>query len=203
MTGRVRARLVLILAMLATVVACGVQSDGAPRPLATQDVPFDLLAPATSVAETQTGEGIGRAVWFVDNNGLLARGQRPLDTPVTVEAILAALLQGVTDAEANNGLRSNIPAGTTLLGVRGPADGLVTVNFSGEFLTVSRELQRLALAQVVFTSTGLPNVDRVLFEFDGEPAEVPGRGDAVTSAPLTRADFAQFDPTATTTTIQP
>ena len=196
-------RVALVLGSLANVVACGVQNDNQPRPLTAQDVPFDLLAPATSVTETQSGEGIGRAVWFVDNDGLLARGQRPLETPVTVQAILSALLQGVTDAEANNGLRSNIPSGTKLLRVQGPADGLVTVNFSGEFLTVSRELQRLALAQVVFTATGLPNVDRVLFEFDGKPAEVPGRGDAVTSAPLTRADFAQFDPTATTTTVEP
>jgi hypothetical protein len=196
-------RALLLAALLAGVVACGVQDDGAPRQLTAKDVPFDLLAPATSVAEAQAGEGVGRAVWFVDNNGLLARGERPLEAPVTVQAILSALLLGVTDAEANNGLRSNITSGTKLLGVEGPADGLVTVNFSGEFLTVSRELQRLALAQVVFTATGLPNVDRVLFEFDGRPVEVPGRGDAVTSSPLTRADFAQFDPTATTTTIRP
>jgi hypothetical protein len=56
----------------------------------------------------------------------------------------------------------------------------------------------------VFTATGLPNVDRLLFKFDGVgPAEVPGAGDELTSAPLTRADFAQFDPMATTTTIIP
>jgi spore germination protein GerM len=142
-------------------------------------------------------------VWFVDNNGLLATSRRPLVSPITPESILDELLKGVTDAEANNGLRSNITSGTKLRSVKGPENGLVTVNLSGEFLTVSRELQRLALAQVVFTVTGLPNVDRVLFEFDGKPVEVPGRGRELTKNPLTRADFAQFDPTATTTTIRP
>lgn len=197
-------RLLSALLVLLVCTSCGVQDDANPRALAPEDVPFDLLAPATSVADPETGEGPSRAVWFVDNEGLLSRGDRPLEPPVTVEAILTALLEGVSDAEAANGLRSNITSGTRLLGVEGPVNGLVTVDLSGEILTVSRELQRLAIAQVVFTATGLPNVDRVLFEFDGVgPAEVPGAGDELTSAPLTRSDFAQFDPSATTTTNAP
>jgi hypothetical protein len=200
MTRWIRVACLVVLTALAG--ACGVQEDDAPQPLAAQDVPFDLLAPATSVAEA-SGEGVGRAVWLVDNDGFLARGQRPLEPPVSVADILNALLDGVTDAEADSGLRSNISSGTKLLGVEGPENGLVTVNLSGEFLRVSRELQRLALAQVVFTATGLPNVDRVLFEFDGKPTQVPGRGDELTADPLTRADFSQFDPTATTTTVRP
>ena len=195
--------IVTVLALLATA-ACGVQDDSGPRALAPEDVPFDLLAPATSVADPETAEGPSRAVWFVDNNGLLARGDRRLEPPVTVEDIVSALLDGVTAAEQNNGLRSNIASDTQLLDVEGPVDGLVTIDLSGEILTVSRELQRLAIAQVVFTATGLPNVDRVLFKFDGHgPAEVPGRGNELTSDPLTRNDFVQFDPTATTTTIVP
>jgi spore germination protein GerM len=195
-----RPALVLFLLLVA---ACGVQDDRSPRVLPEEDVPFDLLAPATSVAGNDTGDGVGSTVWFVDNAGLLARARRNISPPVTVDAVLEALLDGVTDPEANNGLRSNITSGTELLSVRGPDDGLVTVNLSGDFLTVSRELQRLALAQVVFTVTGLPDVDRVLFQFDGEPAEVPGAGEELTSAPLRRADFAQFDPSATTTTVRP
>lgn len=197
-----RIRLVSLL-LVASVAACGVQDDGSPRELQAQDVPFDLLAPATSVAESPSQTGVDSTIWFVDNAGLLARARRSLEPPVTVEEIIGALLDGVTDAEANNGLRTNIAPGTELLEVTGPDDGLVTVDLSGDFLNVSRELQRLALAQVVFTTTGLPNVDRVLFQFDGEPAEVPGAGDELTSEPLTRTDFVQFDPTAPSTTIVP
>lgn len=192
-----------VLVLLATAAGCGIQDDANPRALAPEDVPFDLLADGAEVVDPDVGEGPTRAVWFVNNEGLLARGERPLEPPVTVDAILTALLAGVSEAEAANGLRTNIAPGTRLLGVEGPTDGLVTVDFSGEILTVSRELQRLALAQVVFTATGLPNVDRILFEFDGEAAQVPGAGDELTSAPLTRPDFVQFDPTAVTTTIVP
>jgi spore germination protein GerM len=193
----------LVLALL-VLAACGVQDDGSPRALAPEDVPFDLLQPATSVANPENAEGQPRAVWFVDNDGLLARGERRLEAPVTVEDIVSALLDGVTAAEQANGLRSNIAPGTRLLEVDGPTDGLVTIDLSGEILTVSRELQRLAIAQVVFTATGLPNVDRVLFKFDGTgPAEVPGAGNELTSEPLRRRDFDQFDPTVTTTTIVP
>jgi spore germination protein GerM len=194
---------VVVAAVVLVAAACGVQDDSHPRQIAAEDVPFDLLAPATSVANPDTGEGPARVVWFVDNNGLLARAERSLEPPVTVEAVLTALLAGVSDAEAANGLRTNLAPGTRLLDVEGPTDGLVTVDLSGEILTVSRELQRLAIAQVVFTATGLNNVDRVLLAFDGKQAEVPGAGDELTSAPLRRSDFAQFDPTATTTTVAP
>lgn len=196
-------RIALVLSLL-LVAACGVQDDSGPRALAPEDVPFGLLEPATSVANPDNEDGPSRAVWFVDNDGMLARGERRLEPPVTVEDIVGALLEGVSDAEAANGLRSNIASGTRLLGVEGPTQGLVTIDLSGEILTVSRELQRLAIAQVVFTATGLPNVDRVLFKFDGVgPAEVPGAGNELTSEPLRRRDFDQFDPTATTTTIVP
>lgn len=196
-------RAAIALALL-LVAACGVQDDSGPRALAPEDVPFGLLDPATSVANPENAEGTTRAVWFVDNDGQLARGDRRIEPPVTVEDIVRALLDGVSDAEAANGLRSNIASGTQLLGVDGPTAGLVTIDLSGEILTVSRELQRLAIAQVVFTATGLPNVDRVLFEFDGiGPAEVPGAGDELTSEPLRRRDFSQFDPRTTTTTNVP
>jgi spore germination protein GerM len=193
----------LALVVVVTVAGCGVQDDGSPRQLRAEDVPFDLLAPASSTTSTPETSGIDSTIWFVDNDGMLSRARRTIDPPIDVEEVLDALLDGVTEAEANNGLRSNIPPGTELRGVTGPDDGLVTVDLSSDFLNVSRELQRLALAQVVFTTTGLPNVDRVLFQFDGERAEVPGAGDELTSEPLTRAAFAQFDPTAPTTTIQP
>jgi spore germination protein GerM len=196
-------RLIGVVALVGVLGACGVQGDDHPRKVASQDVPFDLLASGTQSAPAQADQGVGRTLWFVDNSGFLARGQRQLAMPVTPSDILTALLQGVTDAEANNGLRSNIPSGTKLLGVDGPSEDLVTVNLSGEILTVSREQQRLALAQVVYTVTGLPNVDRVLFEFDGKPTQVPGRGDELTADPLTRDDFIQFDASATTTTVSP
>jgi hypothetical protein len=199
---RARAFIVAVLTV-ALLAGCGVQSEDSPRKVASDNVPFDLLAPATSLGPTPNDEGVGRSVWFVDNDGLLARGERALESPTTPTAILTALLEGVTDAEASNGLRSSITSGTTLLDVDGPVDGKVTVNLSGEVLTVSREEQRLALAQVVFTVTGLPNVDRVLFQFDGKPTKVPGRNDELTAEPLTRADFSQFDPTATTSTVVP
>jgi spore germination protein GerM len=198
------ALVVTLVAVTALVLAaCGVQDDRSPRELAAEDVPFDLLAPSTSVAASLPQSGVDTTIWFVDNDGQLSLARRSLPPPVEVGAVLEALLEGVTEAEANNGLRSNITSDTELRDVTGPDDGLVTVDLSSNFLTVSREQQRLALAQIVFTATSLPNVDRVLFRFDGEQAEVPGAGDELTSEPLTRDDFSVFDPNVTTTTLEP
>jgi spore germination protein GerM len=200
-----RIRMLLAGVVAALVIAAGgVQDDRAPRELAARDVPFDLLAPGTSVAEQPAQSGVDSTVWFVDNAGQLSLARRSIEPPVDVEAVLLSLFDGVTEAEANNGLRSNITSDSELIDVTGPDNGLVTVDLSSDFFsTVSREQQRLALAQIVFTATGLPNVDRILFQVDGEPAEVPGEGDELTADPLTRADFVQFDPNVTTTTIEP
>lgn len=202
---RRRAAMGAVVAVVSVVAACGVREDRSPRPLASDEVPFGLLAPATSIVEPSPGTSDTEqsTIWLVDNEGLLARSRRAIQPPVDVVDVIQVLLDPVTEAEAAAGLRSNIPAGTELLGVDGPANGLVTVDLSGEFLAVTGELQRLALAQVVFTVSGLANVDRVLFRFDGQDAEVPGRGDELTGEPLTRADFEQFDPLATTTTVVP
>ena len=205
MRRRRSAAVVAVTALAAVLAACGVQEDRVPRPMAEEEVPFALLAPATSIAEPSPGDGDGvrSTIWFVDNDGLLARSRRMIEEPVNVADVVRALLEPVTEAEAAAGLRSNIPPGTELLGIDGPTEGLVTLDLSDEFLTITGQLQRLAVAQVVFTVTGLANVDRVLFEFDGRPAELPGRGDELTDRPLSRSDFSQFDPLAPTTTIAP
>ncbi len=77
------------------------------------------------------------------------------------DAALQALLSGPTPAEAAAGLGTLIPAGTTLRGlqVRG---GVAAVNFSPQFVATGPPAALSArLAQVVYTLTAYPNVDRV------------------------------------------
>ena len=55
--------------------------------------------------------------------------------------------------------------------------------------TVTGRQQILALAQVVYTATELPSVDRVLFQIDGENVEVPNGNGKLTSSPLGRLSY--------------
>ena len=108
--------------------------------------------------------------------------------PATVARAIQALLRGPTGDEAGD-LSTAITSDTKLLHVDGPVDGLVTIDLSSELLDITGRQQILALAQVVFTVTSLPNVDRVLFEIDGERREVPNGDGTLTSSPLGRLSY--------------
>ena len=140
-------------------------------------------------ANGATDEETVYEVWFVDKRGrFLQVAYRSQDsTPRIGTAALESLLEG---SEAGDGKASSaIPAGTRLLDL-GIADGLATVDLSSEFESGGGSFSMLArLAQVVFTITQFPTVDRVAFEIEGEPVDVFSAEGIVLDEPQTRADF--------------
>ncbi|MBW3547275.1 MAG: GerMN domain-containing protein [Actinobacteria bacterium] len=185
--------------------ACGIQHDDQARTLPTDKVPFGLLATSTTTTAPQPPEApaVPTSVYLVDNDtGQLVEVQRPVSAPPSVRSALEELLKGPTEQELDRGLRSNIASATELLAIIGPENGVVTIDLS-DLTGPTGEGQRLALAQIVYTVTALPDVDRVLFRFQGEAKEVPNAAGESTGEPLTRSDFAPFDPAATTTPDPP
>lgn len=180
----------LLAALL--VAACGVPGDDEPRPLDQQAVPFDLLAPTaestTTTVPSMFADTVRVAVYLTNADGKLQSVRRPVTTPVTVGKVVEALLAGPSEEEASR-LATAITSETKLLSIEGPTDGLVTIDLSRDVLDITGRQQILALAQVVWTVTALPNVDRVLFEFDGEPSEVPNGNGTLTSSPLGRLSY--------------
>lgn len=102
---------------------------------------------------------------------------------------LEALLAGPTPAEQAAGFASNIPADTLLLGLD-VADGLATVDLSGNYEAGGGTLSMTArLAEVVFTLTQFPTVDRVAFRLDGQPVTVFSGEGLVLDEPVGRDDY--------------
>lgn len=188
---RTRVLVAMALAVVASAAACGVTKDSSPRVIDAQNVPFDLLAP-TANATTTTIPGqapIGdTTIFLADADGRLIAVRRKVEAPATLEKALAALLAGPGSDEADR-LHSAITTDTKLLHVRGPVDGLVTIDLSKQLLDVTGRQQILALAQVVYTATAYPGVDRVLFQFEGESREVPNGDGTLTATPLGRLSY--------------
>jgi hypothetical protein len=89
-------------------------------------------------------------------------------------AALDLLLNGPTQDEIEGipHISTAIPEGTKALG-GAVESGVVTVNLSGEYDDGGGTFGMIArLAQVVYTVTGVPGIDAVLFELDGEPVTV-------------------------------
>lgn len=118
----------------------------------------------------------------------LVISHREVAGPAVLRGALTELLTAPTAAESTDGLHSEVPTDTELLGVN-LVDGLATVNLSSEAESGGGTMSMTArIAQIVFTATQFPNVDEVLFWLDGAPIDFFGGEGIVLDQPVGRSD---------------
>jgi hypothetical protein len=92
-------------------------------------------------------------------------------------------------AERRDGLTSAVPAGTRIRALW-IAGGTATVDFSARFASGGGSLSMAArLAQVTYTLTQFPTVQRVNYLLNGHPIAALGGEGVIVSAPQTRAQY--------------
>jgi Immunoglobulin-like domain of bacterial spore germination/Sporulation and spore germination len=209
-----RLPILMIVGVSLLAVGCGTPSSGSlgPVPTTTAGASTPASPPASgaasgtaSAAASPSGQRptatpapareIGVQTWF-SRNGKLFVTQRSV--PVTAgvgRGALDRLLTGPSAAENAAGLRTQIPAGTTLRGLRISA-GIATADLSSSFESAaSPSAMPLRIAQVVYTLTQFPTVTGVRFVIDGQGKTVVG-GVPVQS-PQTRAMYGGYLPAIT------
>lgn len=158
--------------------------------------PAETEPPATA-APTSEPSGATSVKVYLFMDGTLVPVRRHIDATRAVgRASLNALFEGPSRAEANASppLTTSIPDGTILLGLD-IADGLATVDLSREFESGGGSASMFGrLAQVVYTLTQFPTVDRVAFKLDGEPVTVFSGEGIVLDGPSDRMDYESFLP---------
>jgi hypothetical protein len=112
-----------------------------------------LTTPGRTDTTTSTTLRTSVVVYFVRDGKMGAAGRVVPKTPAIGSAALDELVAGPTADEQAAGLSSALPAGTTVASLD-VSDGLATVK-------LSKALDPLATAQVVFTLTHFPTVKRV------------------------------------------
>jgi hypothetical protein len=183
---RIVAGAATVFVVAGSLVSCGIAPDTKPQALSRKDVPFDLLAPSTTIASPEAPR-VPLNVYLVGITGLVPV-TRGVHAPATLAEALTALQAGPTDAEVTNGLRTSIPEQSSLSA--GPVGfGLGTVELGSTFGQVGGQEQILAVAQLVFTATSVPGILKVQFTLDGRPVEVPAGDGTLTQGPLGRSDF--------------
>ncbi|WP_234383031.1 Gmad2 immunoglobulin-like domain-containing protein [Streptomyces dysideae] len=150
----------------------------------------------TPAPPTTTGGGprqVRASVYFLHGEKI-SPAPRTVTAPSTAAGALHALLAGPSRYERGHERTTAIPSGTTLHSVA--VDRRVaTVDLSGRYDDGGGSLSmRARLAQVVFTATRFPSIEKVRFELDGKPVTAFGGEGIVLNEPVGRADFEDFAP---------
>ncbi len=183
-------RIPLILALVASLSLVA----GCSRNRKPDDSTPPVVEPTKTPDGSQGEEPRPVVAYFVGSEKVLPVRRESKTSGVAKES-LAALLEGPTATESQSGLSSLIPAGTKLLAVSVGADGVATVNLSGEFTSGGGSLSMMGrVAQVVFTATQFSTIKSVQFQVDGTPLTVLGGEGIILDKPQTRADWEDFAP---------
>ena len=149
--------------------ACGIPNDSQPR-----DVDRGRAASSWSTRRRRRRRRrrSGPKVYFLSQapNGqdrLQPAGRNVSGTPT---AVLTELFNGLTqDEQQSRRWRTAIPADTKLMSAMQEPDGTLVIDLNQPFFQATGETQIKAVAQIVFTATGIDGVKRV---------QDPGRGSA-------------------------
>ncbi len=193
MTRRAVLVAVCIVTLATLVGGCGVGAQSNPQVIDRAEVPFGLAQRDRSAPTTAPQVGVSYTLFFVAGDRLRAV-TRSTPTSLGPAATLRQVVRRPDRAETEAGLRTLLPPDLEIDGVT-IERGTATVALGGSGAAKSAtDQQVLGIAQLVFTATGLAGVDRVRFEVDGEPAEIP-RGDGTLSTrPVDRADYPAVAP---------
>ena len=157
-------------------------------------------AQGTTTRSEQTGTVptlLSLQVWLTRDDGLVSVRRTHQPTRLVATAAINSLLDGPTADERVMGYASAVPLGTKLLGIA-IRNGVATVDLTSEFQNGagSRSMQ-MRLAQVVYTLTQFPTVQKVRFRLDGAPVPVFSSEGIVLDHPVGRNDYADLLPAIT------
>ncbi len=170
-------------------------SPGSEETTTTQPAVTTTSVPSNTTSTTGGGDDTTTIrVYFSKNEKMCAATRVIPKTQEVGAAAMKALLEGPTAEEERAGMVSNIPEGTTFLGLD-VENGVATVDLSKEYESGGGSLSMfMRLAEVVFTLTQFPTVEGVNFMLDGKPIEVLGGEGIIIDHPMTRADYEDQSP---------
>ncbi len=191
LTPRVH-RLVAGMVAVAALVGCGIQDDSAPRNIAKTDQP-DLLASPRAADSSATGAD---RIYLLTPGDTTSDEQHlraaPRDVGNSATERLQSLFGPLTVPELGAHLRTAIPDGLVLHSAVLQTNGTLVVDVSDKLLTLASGPLIVALAQIVFTSVEVQNVQRIAVLVDGKPEQWPVADGQLQTDPLTIYDYAGF-----------
>ncbi|HEY9333143.1 MAG TPA: GerMN domain-containing protein [Kribbella sp.] len=183
---------VCLAAAVLVLAGCGVPMQDEPAPIASGEIPSRLqrtARPSSAAPIPSTGRPAVQVSFVRDDKLVTLVREVPTTTPADgLTAVVDALLAGPTDREQAGGITTALPPGLilTIVEVRGSR---VVLELSGQTGGRSATENILAVGQIVLSLTAVQSIDQVTFARDGVPVEALLADGALTTAPLTAADY--------------
>jgi spore germination protein GerM len=190
-------RILGVVVGLLALAACGIPNDSRPRDVADNE----RLQLSDQKAPAQAASSVGPKVYFLSQapsgqDRLQPAGRNVSSTPA---AVLTELFNGLTkDEQQERKWRTSIPADTKLMSAVQESDGTLVIDLNQAFFQATSENQIKAVAQIVFTATGVEGVQRVKILVEGQPQGwLRGDGTAQpVGEPLTQYAYPELNPTS-------
>lgn len=177
----------------------GIPSTGGTGGTGTPSGPNGRGTPGTSTPPVPpspprgTQRQVRASVYFLHGEKI-SPAPRTVTPPATAAGALRALLAGPSRYERGQRRTTAIPSGTALRSIV-VCRHVATVDMSGRYDDGGGSLSmRARLAQVVFTATRFPAIEKVRFKVDGKPVTSFGGEGIVLNGPVGRADFEELAP---------
>jgi hypothetical protein len=189
--------------LVTAVGACGLPHDAGPDSVA---LPVELTSTTSTSTTLPAQETTERSLYLVQES-LLAEVERQIEVPATQERVWAQLLMGPTPDEAEDGIRSSLPAGLQIIDSVITGDGNMVIDLNAAIDDIEGTTLVQAVAQLVYTGTEF-DANGVQFRVDGLWRALPAGDGTVTPVegdqapkPLTRFDYADLAPPDTATSL--
>lgn len=158
-------------------------------------------ARAGSTVATPTAQLTTISVYFLraatggDKVGAGHRQIAAATNDLAAKAAMRELFLGPTKTESQAGLKSDLPKKTDVRGVAfDAATKVATVDLSAAFVPDGNNPGVAHLAQVVFTLTQFPNVERVAIEVEGKALTLVDGDGKPLAGPAARTDYERLTP---------
>ena len=167
-TTRLARWLALAVGVVVVATACGIPNDGQPRDVAEGE----QLQLTDQKAPSQAASSVGPKVYFLsqgpDGQDRLQPAGRNVTSTAT--AVLTELFNGLTKEEQQTApvAYRHPRRHEAHLGDAGP-DGTLAIDLNQAFFQATSDAQIKAVAQIVFTATGIDGVQRVKILVEGQP----------------------------------
>ncbi|MEV0793462.1 GerMN domain-containing protein [Kribbella sp. NPDC050459] len=182
---------VCLAAAVLVLAGCGVPMQDEPAPIASGEIPSRLqrtARPSSAAPIPSTGRPAVQVSFVRDDKLVTLVREVPTAPADGLTAVVDVLLAGPTDREQAGGITTALPPGLilTIVEVRGSR---VVLELSGQTGGRSATENILAVGQIVLSLTAVQSIDQVTFARDGVPVEALLADGALTTAPLTAADY--------------